>query len=250
MSLTISRLPSLRRTAAMSPARTALAGGLLAASVLYFLAEVVVASRWPQPYSWTGNMISDLGVPECLGDMSRFGDLAVADRYICSPWHPVMNAAFVAVGLLGIAAAAALLPRIPRPWDRIVLALAAINGIALACVGLFPGSAGEFPGGPPVRTVVHPIAAYVEHVSGMALMAIAIVLLVPRRWDLAGVTALLFGISGLAALVIPWGNPIGPGGTERAAIDPFLWWRVAVGVALLVVAVRVGRANAASAQPD
>ncbi|WP_160160265.1 DUF998 domain-containing protein [Tsukamurella paurometabola] len=238
MPLTISRLPSLRPHTEVGRRRTVLAGALLAASVLYFLAELVVAARWPQPYSWTQNMISDLGVPECLGDMSRFGDMAVADRYICSPWYPLMNAAFVVVGALGVAAAVALLPRIPRPWDRIVLVLATVNGIALACVGLFPGSAGEFPGGSRVRIVVHPIAAYLEHVTGMALMAIAVMLLLRRRRSLAGVTAVLFAVSGLAALVILWGNPIGPGGTERAAIDPFLWWRVFVGAALLLVAFR------------
>lgn len=204
--------------------------------MLYFLAEVLVAAQWPQPYSWSGNMISDLGVPECLGDTSRFGALAATDRFVCSPWHPVMNAAFVLVGALGIAAAVAVAPRIPRRWRRIVVVLAVINGIALACVGLFPGSAGEFPGGSTVRIVVHPIAAYTEHVTGMALMVIAIILLRHHRGP-AAATGLLFAVSGLAALVIPWANPLGAGGTERAAIDPFLWWRCLAGLALIATAL-------------
>ncbi|MGX9297228.1 DUF998 domain-containing protein [Tsukamurella paurometabola] len=237
MRLNISRLPSTRPATTLSRRRTVTAGTLLTATVGYFLTEVLVARQWPRPYSWTNNMISDLGVPECLGDLRRDGGLAVSDRFVCSPWHPLMNAAFVAVGALGIAAVIALRPLLPRPWATVALVLGAINGIALACVGLFPGSAGEFPGGPPARIVVHPIAAYVEHVTGMALMGLAAVLLIRSHVRLAALTAVCFAISGLAALIIPWANPIGTGGTERAAIDPFLWWRCALGVTLLALAL-------------
>lgn len=236
MQLTISALPRARPITTMRRRRTALAGVLLVATALYFLAELVVSLRWPRAYDWSGNMISDLGVPECLGELRRDGGLAVADRFVCSPWHPLMNTAFVVVGALGFAAAVALRPVLPRPWAAITLGLAAANGIALACVGLFPGSAGEFPDGPRARIVVHPVAAYAEHVTGMALMAVAVLLLVRSRRRLAGVTALFIAVSGLAALVIPWANPLGAGGTERAAIDPFLWWRCALGVALLGLA--------------
>ncbi|NMD54132.1 MULTISPECIES: DUF998 domain-containing protein [Tsukamurella] len=238
MPLTIDALPRARPATEMSRRRTVLAGVLLVSTALYFLAELVVSLRWPRPYDWSRNMISDLGVPECLGELSRDGGLAVADRFVCSPWHPVMNTAFVVVGALGFAAAVALRPVLPRPWAALTLALAAVNGIALACVGLFPGSAGEFPDGPRARIVVHPIAAYVEHVTGLALMAVAVLLLVRTRTRLAALTALFIAVSGLAALVIPWANPLGAGGTERAAIDPFLWWRCALGIALLAVARR------------
>lgn len=222
----------------MSRRRTVVAGALLLSTGLYFLAEIVVSLQWPRPYDWSHNMISDLGVPECLGELSRDGGLAVADRFVCSPWHPVMNAAFVVVGGLGFAAALALRPVLPRPWGAVTLGLAAVNAIALACVGLFPGSAGEFPDGPRARIVVHPIAAYVEHVTGLALMAVAVLLLIRTRTRLAALTALFIAVSGFAALVIPWANPLGAGGTERAAIDPFLWWRCILGVALLVLARR------------
>ncbi|WP_415678454.1 DUF998 domain-containing protein [Tsukamurella hominis] len=225
--------------ASLTGRRAGLAGTLLTATVAYFLAELIVARQWPRPYSWTDNMISDLGVPECLGDLSRDGGLAVTDRFVCSPWHPLMNTAFVLVGALGIAAAVAVRPLLPRPWDRAAVALAVVNGVALACVGIFPGSAGEFPDGPRARIVVHPIAAYVEHVSGMALMSLAVLLLLRSRRRLAALTAACIAVSGIAALVIPWANPLGAGGTERAAIDPFLWWRCALGVALLVAARRV-----------
>ncbi|WP_081586113.1 DUF998 domain-containing protein [Tsukamurella sp. 1534] len=237
MRLTIDALPQAEAVTAMSRRRVVLSGALLASSALYFLAELVVSTRWPHPYSWSDNMISDLGVPECLGWLSRSDGLAVADRFVCSPWHPVMNSAFVVVGALGIAAALVLRPLLPAPWDRIVAALATLNGVALACVGLFPGSAGEFPGGSELRTAIHPVAAYAEHVSGLALMGVAVLLTVRGRTRLAGVTALLIAVSGLAALVIPWAAPLGAGGTERAAIDPFLWWRCVLGVALIATAV-------------
>ncbi|MCS3779682.1 DUF998 domain-containing protein [Tsukamurella ocularis] len=239
MRLTTKELPQARPVDSLSRRRTVLTGALLTATLIYFLTELIVARQWPRPYSWTDNMISDLGVPECLGDLSRDGGLAVSDRFVCSPWHPLMNTAFVTVGALGIAAAIAVRPLLPRPWDRAAVALATINGVALACVGIFPGSAGEFPGGPGTRIVVHPIAAYVEHVSGMALMALAATVLLRSRPRLALFTTACIAISGLAALVIPWANPLGAGGTERAAIDPFLWWRCVLGVAVLVVAQRV-----------
>lgn len=238
MPLTITALPRARPVTEMGRRRTVLAGFLLVSTALYFLAELVVSLRWPRPYDWSRNMISDLGVPECLGELSRDGGLAVADRFVCSPWHPVMNAAFVVAGAAGFAAAVALRPVLPRPWGAVTLGLAAVNGVALACVGLFPGSAGEFPHGPRARIVVHPIAAYVEHVTGLALMAVAVLLLLRTRTGLAAFTALLIAVSGIAALVIPWANPLGAGGTERAAIDPFLWWRCILGVALLVLARR------------
>ena len=238
MQLKISTLPTAHPVDRLSRRRTALTGALLAATLLYFVAELVVARQWPRPYSWSRNMISDLGVPECLGDLSRDGGLAVSDRFVCSPWHPLMNITFVTVGALGIAAAIALRPLLPRRWDDAAVALATVNGVALACVGLFPGSAGEFPGGPQSRIIVHPIAAYVEHVSGMALMALAALLLLRSRARVAALTVVCIAVSGLAALIIPWANPLGAGGTERAAIDPFLWWRCLLGVALMVVAQR------------
>ncbi|MEC4613235.1 DUF998 domain-containing protein [Tsukamurella tyrosinosolvens] len=247
MQLKTSALPSIHPGASLTGRRRVLAGTLLIATVAYFLAELVVARQWPRNYSWTNNMISDLGVPECLGDLSRDGGLAVTDRFVCSPWHPLMNAAFVLVGALGIAAAVAVRPLLPHHWDRVAVALAAINGVALACVGVFPGSAGEFPDGPRARIVVHPIAAYVEHVSGMALMGLAVLLLIRSRPRLAALTAVCIAVSGVAALVIPFANPLGAGGTERAAIDPFLWWRCALGVALLEVAHRAHRPRAVEA---
>lgn len=238
MQLTIEALPQARPVDSLSTRRTVLAGALLAATLIYFLAELIVARQWARPYSWSHNMISDLGVPECLGDLSRDGGLAVSDRFVCSPWHPLMNITFVAVGALGIAAAIALGPLLPRRWDTAAVALATVNGVALACVGLFPGSAGEFPGGPQSRIIVHPIAAYVEHVTGMALMTLAALLLLRSRARVAAITVACIAVSGLAALIIPWANPLGAGGTERAAIDPFLWWRCALGIALLMTAWR------------
>lgn len=247
MALTIGRLPSLLPPGALSRRRTALAGALLVASAAYFLAEVVTATGWPQTYSWSHNMISDLGVPECLGYLS--GPTAASERFVCSPWHPLMNTAFVAVGLAGIAAAVAIRPRIPHPWDRVALALAAINGVALALVGLFPGSAGEFPNGPTSRIVVHPVAAYLEHVTGMALMALAVVLLLREHRLIAATTAALFAVSGLAAIVIIWGDPLGAGATERAAIDPFLWWRVLVGIVVLTSLARASTTHRTPLRP-
>ena len=53
----------------------------------YFVAQPVVASAWPRPYSWSVDYISDLGATRC-------------GPAVCSPRHLVMNLAFVAAGIL------------------------------------------------------------------------------------------------------------------------------------------------------
>ncbi len=101
-----------------------------AAAVTYVASEAIAATAFSPAYSYAENYISDLGVPAC-------GTL-FAGRAICSPLHTLMNADFVLQGLLflgaGIAAARALsgLARWP------LLACAALNGIGIILVGLFP----------------------------------------------------------------------------------------------------------------
>jgi len=82
----------------------ALTGNLLLIlnPLLYVTAEGVSAAAWHHPaYRYGFNAISDLGVPSC-------GDLA--GHPVCSPRHPVMNAAFITHGALVALAAILLAP--------------------------------------------------------------------------------------------------------------------------------------------
>jgi hypothetical membrane protein len=72
-------------------ARYPLAGPILwISSIQFFLVQVVVASAWKPPYSWRLNAISDLGAIGC-GPFD--------DRYVCSPFHGLMNISLILLGL-------------------------------------------------------------------------------------------------------------------------------------------------------
>ncbi|MEU0503690.1 DUF998 domain-containing protein [Nocardia sp. NPDC005998] len=211
---------------------------LLILSISYYVIELIVAARWPAPhdYSWSRNMISDLGVPECLGEMHRYG--TPRDRFICSPWHALMSAEFVLLGILVLAAAVLLSPMLPkRPLARSIPYLAMINCLGNVLVGVFPGSAGEVPDGNHLRAVLHPTGAYLELFSGIAIMAIIAWLYRPHRGYTALTLALLaVSIFGMVAALTS--ENFAPGAAERLAIDPFVWWRIGTGVVLLAMARR------------
>ncbi|MFI7220688.1 hypothetical protein [Micromonospora maritima] len=78
----------------MTPHRLAAACWLLA-TTLFLAANVGVGSAWRNPrFSWADHNVSDLGNVGCgVWDTTR-------PRLVCSPWHPAMNATFVAVGVL------------------------------------------------------------------------------------------------------------------------------------------------------
>lgn len=211
---------------------------LLILSISYYVAELIVAARWSAPhgYSWSRNMISDLGVPECLGEMHRSG--TPRDRFICSPWHALMSTEFVVLGILVLAAAVLLSPLLPKtPLARSIPYLAMINCLGNVLVGVFPGSASEVPGGSHLRAVLHPTGAYLELFSGIAIMAIIAWLYRPHRGYTAFTLALLaVSIFGMVASLTS--EYLAPGAAERLAIDPFVWWRIGTGVVLLAVARR------------
>ncbi|PXX52683.1 putative membrane protein [Nocardia tenerifensis] len=217
-------------------ARVRTGAGLLVLTVTYYIAELVVGGRWSaaHPYSWADNMISDLGVPECFGDMARYG--AATPRYICSPWHALMSAEFVLLGVLVFAAALLLVPLLPKTVaGQSIPVLAAINCVGMVLVGVFPGSAGEVPGGNQLRAVLHPAGAYLELLSGLAIMIIVARLFrVHSRY--AATTLVLIAVTafGMVASLAPNHLGLGAGAAERLAIDPFVVWRIVTGVVVLV----------------
>ncbi|WP_148310869.1 DUF998 domain-containing protein [Nocardia brasiliensis] len=215
---------------------------LLILTASYYVVQAVVAARWAEPgYGWAGNMISDLGVPECLGDMGQYG--LVPSRYICSPWHAVMSAEFVLLGVLVLGAALCLTPLLPKNllgWAVPLLAL--VNCVAIMLVGLFPGSADEVPGGSRARAVLHPTGAIVELVTGLAIMIIIAWLYRRHRgFALATVALIVVTVFGMVASLATDHLGLGAGAAERLAIDPFVLWRILTGVVVLAALPRISQ---------
>jgi hypothetical membrane protein len=196
---------------------------LLAAGCVYLAGEAVAARAWTAPaYSYGRNWISDLGVPTAGLFHGRMVD---------SPLHGVMNAAFLADGLLFLLGAVLLARAAPgRPF--LFLALAAAHAAGMLLVGLVP------------ETIPAPLGSL--HLLG-ALLAIgggnAAIMLAPRlagpRW-----AGLLLGLLGLAAL-LTLGFPaalaaIGGGLVERLSVYPITAWELIAGLSLLLGA-RPGR---------
>ena len=214
--------------------RMRIAGALLLlAGVQYVVLEYLAASAWHHPgYSYAVGFISDLGNP-VAGDVFE-------GRVIDSPWHVAMDAAFVAQGLLFIAASVLLLGRATGRLKRVLLVLALAHGTGVILIGFFHESSAALHNG---VLVVHGISAAVAILAGNA-----VALVVGAKGDRLSVPGWLrkagtgLGILGLAAFVLlqadrPLYNAAG-GVPERAAVYTILIFEVLVGTALLVRASR------------
>ncbi len=103
-------------------------GGLMwVAAVQFFVVQAVVQRAWPVPYSPIADPISDLGRLTCTPTQ-------------CSPWHGLMNASFLVLGLCmagGAIAAEASSPRVTA-LSRTAAAILALAGLGTCGVGLVP----------------------------------------------------------------------------------------------------------------
>jgi hypothetical membrane protein len=100
-------------------------------TLLYFIGQLVAQAAWKTPYSLLDNRVSDLGNTEC--------GRTLANAYICSPLHAVMNATFVVTGvliLLGLFVTRSIWPRRRlTTWGLILLGVA---GVGTVLIGLSP----------------------------------------------------------------------------------------------------------------
>ncbi|MCT2281105.1 DUF998 domain-containing protein [Micromonospora chalcea] len=204
--------------------RNRLAGACwLLAAVSFLAANVLVGLAWDQPrFSWAEHNISDLGNVTCgVWDTSR-------PRPVCSPWHPAMNAVFVAAGLL-LALGALLAHRALRPGRAAAVAVVSIvaAGIGYVLAGLYPADVDENR---------HVLGALLVFAFGdAALLAAALARRSPLLREMVAVSALL-GLLGLAGTVLFLARVdagIGVGGMERVAVFPLFAWVTTVGLRLL-----------------
>lgn len=194
--------------------KTAAWSWILVAPV-FLAANLIAGLPWHPPYSWATGNISDLGNVTCgLWDTTR-------PRYVCSPWHGVMNAGFLlTAALLAVGSVALLRGRLAR-----VLLLLGALGYAFA--GLYPADVNEN---------AHFLAALLIVVVGnVGLILAAFVLPDPRPW-MRDWTLLMGGIAMTATALFfaQAGLGIGVGGMEHVAAFPLHVWATVVGLQTLV----------------
>lgn len=193
----------------------------LAATPLFLAASVITGSAWKKPaYSWALNNISDLGNVTCgMWDTTR-------SRPVCSPWHPVMNAAFTTTGLLLIAGLVLTWPAMGRGAAAAVAkVLALAGGVGFALVGLYPADVNEN---------AHFLAAIlIFALANTGLLTAAL----GRSGALARVRLLsaamgLAGLTGSALFFAQIDLGLGLATMERIAVYPLLAWTLTLAILL------------------
>lgn len=189
------------------------------ASAQFFITQAVVQSAWTTPYSLSANYISDLGNTVCAPYPSG------SANYVCSPWHALMNVAFLLVGITTIAGALSLRRALgaARLWP-LGLALVAIAGAGFILVGLFPEN---------VSLPPHKTGATLQFVCGnLGLAIVGAELIMARKAPRLGMFTLATGAIGLLATAL-FGTGhmlgLGVGGMERFAAYPLPAGCVALG---------------------
>jgi hypothetical membrane protein len=156
----------------------------------FFVVEAVAARRF-DGYSYSADVISNLGTA-------------------ASPAATLMNASFIAQGLLIAAGALLLGPGLAGTGGRVARVLLVAAGVGVLLVGVFPSDA---------DATAHQVAAAV-HLLGGGLGLIALAYGVRPRSEALGTTVALLGLLGvistvLFASVVFLG--LGEGGMERVA---------------------------------
>jgi hypothetical membrane protein len=209
-----------------------LLGALLLAvdAVQWLIAEAVTAAAWTDPrYSYATNYISDLGVPDCGTQFQG--------RDICSPMHGLMNASFMAEGLLFAAGVVLLSGLVAGRARRVVVALAAAHLVGMVLVGLFHGSQT----GPDAGLVIHVAGAGVGILCANAIVIMAgslrgLGLPAGYRWF-----SVATGVLGLLSEALLNVSPGSAGLFERGGVYSWLLWGLVTGVLVLAQQLR-GRA--------
>jgi hypothetical membrane protein len=188
----------------------------------FFVAQIVVASAWPAPFSLRTRMISDLGNTAC-GPLLRARPTGA-----CSPWHAAMNASFAIVGVT-MAAGALLTRRAFEPGGRsglaVLLFVAAGAGVIL--VGLYPENE---------NAANHLIGAGVNFVAGnvaLILFGVATPQSLRRPW--LRPCSVIAGLAGLMATILIASHRdlgLGPGTIERVAAYTISLWQMVAGLVL------------------
>ncbi|MDQ2814122.1 MAG: DUF998 domain-containing protein [Actinomycetota bacterium] len=193
----------------------------------YFAVQLVVALRWPRPYNISRDTISDLGNSAC-GTWNG--------RYVCSPWHDLMNGSFIVLGITMLLGSVLIFRRYGK--GRLATAgftAMGLSGLGVVMVGIFPENS---------IPALHGLGSALPFTLGnAALIALAISLAMPlllRLYvSLCGVAALL----ALAAYASGHYLGLGEGGMERVVAYPQTICLAVIGC-YLIAASQPGRSRA------
>lgn len=188
-------------------------------TAVFFAGQAVAQIASRAPYSLAHNEISDLGSTTC-GPISVFGYHA----YTCSPLHVVMNAAFIALGVLTMLGVAGTYRAWPRRRLTITgLALLSLAGVGAVVAGLAPEN---------VNPGLHVIASVAGILGGqIAIVLLGLAVWRSRRW--VGIFSIALGVVGLFGFFVAPSAGIATGTAERIAGYPFGVWMIGVGLFLL-----------------
>ncbi|MET7864157.1 DUF998 domain-containing protein [Micromonospora taraxaci] len=194
----------------------------VAAAPLFLVANLVTGLRWRDPtYRWATHNISDLGNVHCgIWDTSR-------PRYVCSPWHSLMNVATLTTAVLlavGILLTWRILGRGGMVRGAQTLLLLAACGYAL--VALYPADVDEN---------LHVLGAFL--IMGLGNVGLLLAGFAPGtttlgRWRRLTLTAGIIALAGTVLFFARQGVGIGVGGMERVAVLPYPLWACCLGVLL------------------
>jgi hypothetical membrane protein len=220
--------PEQRPQPAVSSGRAVALGAILWILTLEFFAgQAIAEAAWHTPYSLLTNSISDLGNTACgtwPPASVNLKPLGLSAQYICSPRHAVMNASFIAAGVLILAGV--YLTRSQWPRRRLAtwgMALLAVAGVGKIVVGLVPEN-----------TIVG--LHFLGALLGIPCALVGILLLgLATRTTRRGVAAasLVLALTGLLGLII---TKVVTGGLhdyglgERLAEYPIFVWLALMGL--------------------
>ncbi|GAB3347836.1 DUF998 domain-containing protein [Modestobacter lapidis] len=189
----------------MTPSRYRWGGLAWLLTLQFFVVEAIAALRF-DGYSYSADVISDLGTA-------------------ASPAATPMNASFVVQGLLIAAGALLLGPGLAGTGGRLARVLLVVAGAGVLLVGVFPADG---------NATVHQVAAGV-HLLGGGLGLIALAYGVRPRSEALGTTLAVLGLVGVVGTVF-FGAVVflglGEGGMERVAAYVIPVGLVVAGVAL------------------
>ena len=200
-------------------------------AIVAFVGQALALMKWEGVYELSWNLISDLGVTECMPSDDNF-----TSRFICSPWHGWFNFGLCASGVLLVIGGVLLILAHKGKEARAGLragVLAIIQGVAIFMIGVVPHNVGGN---------LHDGAALASIVFGLGLMlAVAVGTREPALPDgqrpminaaVHKLTWVLLAVStvGFVAFMLVADRP---GLWERMAVDVQTVWTLLLGVGLL-----------------
>jgi len=204
----------IQRTELVSRRRPKLGLWLYVSSIQYFLIQILVAQQWSPPYSIAYDTISDLGNTTC-GTFNR--------RFVCSPWHSLMNVSFLALGAAMIGGSLLLRHQYARSRTGTAgFSLLAVSGLGVVLVGIFPENS---------VPALHGIGAAAPFVLGnIAIIVLGGILPVPIVLRLYSFLSGAVALVALGCYATSHDLGLGEGGIERVVAYPQTIWLLIIGL--------------------